>query len=65
MDYNFTTNITIDGKLHKLNNVWPSELWTASYCYDDTMIEPDQLQESPYCITKSYFVWYVLSCNSE
>ncbi|KAL8931915.1 MAG: hypothetical protein Q9211_006650 [Gyalolechia sp. 1 TL-2023] len=53
----YTTNITINGTKHFLNNMFPNQLWNHAYCYNDTLLESDQLQEIPFCIAQSYFVW--------
>ncbi|KAL8992798.1 MAG: hypothetical protein Q9188_007494 [Gyalolechia gomerana] len=59
MDYSYTTNVTINGTVHKLNNTFPVALWNTAYCYNDILLDPSQIQETPYCIAQPYFVWYV------
>ncbi|KAL8945805.1 MAG: hypothetical protein Q9222_007704 [Ikaeria aurantiellina] len=53
----YTSNITINGEMHFLHDMKPDELWKKAYCLDDTTLDASQLKESPFCFTKSYFVW--------
>lgn len=55
----YTTNITINGGKHYFNNSSPSMYAHPAYCYNDLMLEPDQMKPSTYCFNKAYFVWSV------
>ncbi|KAL8925445.1 MAG: hypothetical protein Q9208_003537 [Pyrenodesmia sp. 3 TL-2023] len=55
--FNYTTNVTINGKMHILNNTSPSDLYRASYCYDGDLVDPYKLTTNTYCFAKSFFVW--------
>ncbi|KAL8772517.1 MAG: hypothetical protein Q9194_004580 [Teloschistes cf. exilis] len=56
-NHKYTTNITIDGHKHFFQNEYPSDYWYAAYCYHGQTIDDYQLQETPYCFAKPYYVW--------
>ncbi|KAI4265249.1 MAG: hypothetical protein L6R38_009555 [Xanthoria sp. 2 TBL-2021] len=53
----YTTNITINGGIHFFNNSSPSNYAQPAYCYNDLMLELNQMKPSTYCFNKEYFVW--------
>ncbi|KAI4111482.1 MAG: hypothetical protein LQ345_006789 [Seirophora villosa] len=53
------TNLTIDGRNHTLHDITNHDIYQPSYCYGDQVLGPSQLQQTPYCFTENYFVWYV------
>ncbi|KAL8750193.1 MAG: hypothetical protein Q9184_006510 [Pyrenodesmia sp. 2 TL-2023] len=54
---NFTTNITINGTMHILHNVFPRNIYQPSYCYNGDVVDPYKLATDTYCFAKSFFVW--------
>jgi len=57
VNYNYTSNITIDGQMHRLQNFDFSNGagFTGCYCYNNTVIE--DLHALALCLPESYFVW--------
>ncbi|KAL8748867.1 MAG: hypothetical protein Q9199_008026 [Rusavskia elegans] len=53
----YTTNITINGDIHYFNNSSPSIYARPAYCYNDLMLQPDEMVPLSYCFNKDYFVW--------
>ncbi|KAL8662872.1 MAG: hypothetical protein Q9168_008189 [Polycauliona sp. 1 TL-2023] len=50
-------NITINGRKHSFYNSSPTQFFTAAYCIGDSIYEPFDLTENPYCFNSKYFVW--------
>ncbi|KAL8870797.1 MAG: hypothetical protein Q9174_003241 [Haloplaca sp. 1 TL-2023] len=56
-DRNFTMNVTIDGEMRIVQNIYIPSLWDAEYCYGDTVLDYEDLRDNPFCLSKPYFVW--------
>ncbi|KAL8831198.1 MAG: hypothetical protein Q9170_005399 [Blastenia crenularia] len=50
INYDYTTNVTVNGKVYKLNNTQPIDLWDNFYCYGETLIDPYEVHKQPYCL---------------
>ncbi|KAL8686548.1 MAG: hypothetical protein Q9218_007026, partial [Villophora microphyllina] len=57
IDYNYTTNITINGQKHFFQNMDANDVWGSAYCYGNQTFASSDLRQSPFCFSKTYFVW--------
>ena len=53
----YVYNITINGIVYNFTNSSPYSYFSPAYCYDDLILFPYQLKETPYCFNEDYFVW--------
>jgi hypothetical protein len=64
MDFNFTTNFTLDGHFYLFHNydffrdsAISSPGMTSSYCYNNDTLSQDFLEAAAECLPENYFVW--------
>lgn len=59
INMNYTMNITVNGQMYILQNMSPRDLFDPAYRYGNQTISAYEMEQSPFCFSKSYFVWYV------